>query len=139
MPAQNIIHDLLFLQQKSVPASNSNKDKQIVQDLKDTLIANSGIAAGLAANMIGKRKDILALYVGPFPVVIINPVIVKKSSPYTANEGCLCLAGERPAKRYQNIKIKYLNDKFEPEEQEFSGLTAEVIQHEMDHFQGILI
>lgn len=135
MTAQTIIHDQLFLKQKSSPATKN--DVQIVTDLLDTLVANKGRAAGLAANMIGKSKRIIALYVGPFPIVI--PVITKKSGKYTASEGCLSLSGERNTTRYQNIIVRYQNKNFEKKEQAFNGLIAEAIQHEIDHCNGILI
>lgn len=137
MTAQTIIHDQLFLKQKSAPATKN--DVQIATDLLDTLVANKDRAAGLAANMIGKSKRIIALYVGPFPIVMVNPVITKKSGKYTASEGCLSLSGERNTPRYQNITVRYQNKNFDKKEQAFNGFIAEVIQHEIDHCNGILI
>ena len=107
--------------------------------MKDTLIANNGKAAGLAANMIGVQKRIIALFVGPLPIVMLNPIIVKKADKYLAYEGCLSLEGERPTERYKKITVKYQNENFETRQQEFSDFVAEVIQHEVDHCNGILI
>lgn len=107
--------------------------------MKDTLIANNGKAAGLAANMIGVQKRIIALFVGPLPIVMLNPIIVKKADKYLAYEGCLSLEGERPTERYKKITVKYQNENFETRQQAFSDFVAEVIQHEVDHCNGILI
>ncbi|EEJ71834.1 peptide deformylase [Lactobacillus ultunensis] len=137
MTAQNIIHDQLFLSQKSTIANKG--DLKIAEDLRDTLLANRNKAAGLAANMIGKSKRIIAFYVGPFPFLMINPQIIKKSGEYLAKEGCLSLDGEREAKRYEKITVSYQNLNFEKETQSFSGFVAETIQHEVDHCNGILI
>lgn len=137
MTKQAITHDQLFLQVKSQPASPA--DLQVAIDLKDTLIANQGKAAGLAANMISKHKRIIALFLGPLPIVMINPVITAKSGEYLAQEGCLSLSGERSTTRYKNITVKYQNENFDTHTQQFSDFTAEVIQHEIDHCNGILI
>lgn len=107
--------------------------------MKDTLLANNGKAAGLAANMIGVQKRIIALFVGPLPIVMLNPIIVKKTDKYLAYEGCLSLEGERPTERYKKITVKYQNENFETRQQDFSDFVAEVIQHEVDHCNGILI
>ena len=107
--------------------------------MKDTLLANNGKAAGLAANMIGVQKRIITLFVGPLPIVMLNPIIVKKADKYLAYEGCLSLEGERPTERYKKITVKYQNENFETRQQDFSDFVAEVIQHEVDHCNGILI
>jgi peptide deformylase len=101
MTAQNIIHDQLFLSQKSTSANRS--DLKVAEDLRDTLLANRDKAVGLAANMIGKNKRIIAFYVGLLPLVMINPQITKKSGEYLTEEGCLSLSGERKTKRYRTI------------------------------------
>lgn len=137
MTQQNIIHDVMFLNQKSTPATKA--DIQAANDLRDTLVANSDRAAGLAANMIGVQKDIIAFFVGPLPMVMLNPKIIKKSGEYTTSEGCLSLDGQRSTKRYKDITVQYENLNFEKQTQDFTGFVAEVIQHEVDHCNGILI
>lgn len=132
-----IIHDTVFLSKKSLPAQSS--DIKIAQELRDTLVANSGIAIGLAANMIGKQKRIIAFFAGMLPMVMLNPKIIEKSGEYTAEEGCLSLAGTRKTKRYDKIKVEYRDMDFNKKTQEFTGLIAETIQHEIDHCNGILI
>ena len=137
MTAQNIIHDQLFLSQKSTSANRA--DLKIAEDLRDTLLANRDKAAGLAANMIGKNKRIIAFYIGPLPLVMLNPQIVRRSGEYLTSEGCLSLNGERKTKRYKIITVTYQNMSLETKTQEFTGFIAEVIQHEIDHCEGILI
>ncbi|MBL1071538.1 peptide deformylase [Lactobacillus kitasatonis] len=137
MTAQNIIHDQLFLSQKSTSANRA--DLKIAEDLRDTLLANRDKAAGLAANMIGKNKRIIAFYVGPLPLVMLNPRIIRRSGEYLTSEGCLSLNGERKTKRYKTITVTYQNMSLETKTQEFTGFIAEVIQHEIDHCEGILI
>lgn len=137
MTAQNIIHDQLFLSQKSTSANRT--DLKIAEDLRDTLLANRDKAAGLAANMIGKNKRIIAFYVGPLPLVMLNPRIIRRSGEYLTSEGCLSLNGERKTKRYKTITVTYQNMSLETKTQEFTGFIAEVIQHEIDHCEGILI
>ena len=137
MTAQNIIHDQLFLSQKSTSANRA--DLKIAEDLRDTLLANRDRAAGLAANMIGKNKRIIAFYVGPLPLVMLNPQIIRRSGEYLTSEGCLSLNGERKTKRYKTITVTYQNMSLKTKTQEFTGFIAEVIQHEIDHCEGILI
>lgn len=137
MTAQNIIHDQLFLSQKSTSANRA--DLKIAEDLRDTLLANRDKAAGLAANMIRKNKRIIAFYVGPLPLVMLNPRIIRRSGEYLTSEGCLSLNGERKTKRYKTITVTYQNMSLETKTQEFTGFIAEVIQHEIDHCEGILI
>lgn len=137
MTAQNIIHDQLFLSQKSTSANRA--DLKIAEDLRDTLLANRDKAAGLAANMIGKNERIIAFYVGPLPLVMLNPRIIRRSGEYLTSEGCLSLNGERKTKRYKTIMVTYQNMSLETKTQEFTGFIAEVIQHEIDHCEGILI
>ena len=137
MTVQNIIHDQLFLSQKSTSANRA--DLKIAEDLRDTLLANRDKAAGLAANMIGKNKRIIAFYVGPLPLVMLNPQIIRRSGEYLTSEGCLSLNGERKTKRYKTITVTYQNMSLETKTQEFTGFIAEVIQHEIDHCEGILI
>lgn len=137
MTAQNIIHDQLFLSQKSTSANSA--DLKVAEDLRDTLLANRDKAVGLAANMIGKNKRIIAFYVGLLPLVMLNPQITKKSGEYLTEEGCLSLSGERKTKRYRTITVTYQDMNLNTKTQEFTDFIAEVIQHEVDHCEGILI
>ena len=137
MTAQNIIHDQLFLSQKSTSANRA--DWKVAEDLRDTLLANRDKAVGLAANMIGKNKRIIAFYVGLLPLVMLNPQITKKSGEYLTEEGCLSLSGERKTKRYRTITVTYQDMNLNTKTQEFTDFIAEVIQHEVDHCEGILI
>lgn len=132
-----IMRDPMFLAQKSETATRA--DKQIALDLLDTLKANLEGCVGMAANMIGERKRIIAVSLGFAQVAMINPVITQKSGPYEAEEGCLSLAGVRKAKRYEQIEVEYLDLNFAPCRRRFSGFTAQIIQHEVDHCDGILI
>ena len=137
MTAQNIIHDHLFLSHKST--SENRADLQVAEDLRDTLLANRDKAVGLAANMIGKNKRIIAFYVGLLPLVMLNPQITKKSGEYLTEEGCLSLSGERKTKRYRTITVTDQDMNLNTKTQEFTDFIAEVIQHEVDHCEGILI
>ena len=137
MTAQNIIHDQLFLSQKSTSANRA--DLKVAEDLRDTLLANRDKAVGLAANMIGKNKRIIAFYVGLLPLVMLNPQITKKSGEYLTEEGCLSLSGERKTKRYRTITVTYQDMNLNTKTQEFTDFIAEVIQHEVDHCDGVLI
>lgn len=137
MTAQNIIHDQLFLSQKSTSANRA--DLKVAEDLRDTLLANRDKAVGLAANMIGKNKRIIAFYVGLLPLVMLNPQITKKSGEYLTEEGCLSLSGERKTKRYRTITVTYQDMNLNTKTQEFTDFIAEVIQHEVNHCEGILI
>ncbi len=132
-----IVRDQLFLSQKSQPATRM--DMQVILDLKDTLQANSDRCVGLAANMIGVSKRILVCAVGPMMLILVNPKILSREGPYETHEGCLSLDGERPAKRYRTIRVGYQDENFHPQERTFMGFPAQIIQHEMDHFEGILI
>ena len=134
---KEIVKDPLVLRKKSVPASPD--DVVTAQDLLDTLKANSERCVGLAANMIGVHKTILAAVIGKNPEIMINPVILKKSGAYETEEGCLSLEGVRKTKRYKTIKLEYLDIDFKKRIKTYSGFEAQIIQHEMDHFEGILI
>lgn len=137
MTVKKIIHNQMLLMQPS-EAANA-KDMKIAIDLRDTLLANRDKAAGLAANMIGKNKRIIAFYIGNIPMIMINPQIEDVSGEYTAEEGCLSLSGTRQARRYQNITVSYQDINLEHKIQRFSGFISETIQHEVDHCNGILI
>ena len=132
-----IVRDPLFLAQKSVPATEV--DKQVVQDLLDTLRANLDRCVGMAANMIGVRKNIIVVAMGPFQFAMINPVITKKKEAFQTEEGCLSLDGVRKCVRYQEIKVEYEDINFKRQRQKYSGWTAQIIQHECDHLNGIII
>ena len=134
---RQIVHDPLFLAVKSEPATEA--DKQVIVDLRDTLRANLDRCVGMAANMIGVRKRIIVFCNGPLQMIMINPRITAKSGEYEAEEGCLSLAGTRKAKRWQKITVNYQDQAFRQRTGTFEGFTAQIIQHEMDHCDGILI
>ena len=114
-------------------------DRQVINDLIDTLRANADICAGLAANMIGVNKKIIAVNTDYLIIVMNNPVIVQKSKPYDTEEECLSLEGSRSTTRYEHIEVEYLDINFQKRKEKFSGWVAEIIQHEIDHCNGILI
>lgn len=122
---------------KAQPATEA--DQQIVTDLLDTLKANREICVGMAANMIGINKAIIAVAAGPFEFAMINPVITEKSGEYQTEESCLSLEGARTCTRYQKIEVDYLDSAFQPKNGKYSGFTAQIIQHEIDHCNGIEI
>lgn len=132
-----IIHDPFFLAQKSEMATEA--DWQIAEDLLDTLRANLDRCVGMAANMIGVKKAIIVVAAGPIQFVMINPVITKKKGVYQTEEGCLSLEGVRPCTRYQEIEVDYQDQNFQKQHGKYSGWVAQIIQHEMDHVQGIVI
>jgi len=132
-----IMKDILFLGQKSEPATK--QDLSVGQDLQDTLQANRDRCVGMAANMIGVRKKIIIVNMGLINVVMYNPVILKKDSPYETEEGCLSLTGVRKTIRYENIEVEYLDSGWKKHRQKFSGWTAQIIQHEVDHLNGVII
>ena len=132
-----IMRDIFFLNQKSEPATPD--DKQVITDLLDTLKANSEHCVGMAANMIGVRKRIIVVNMGFVDMVMVNPVIIAKDGPYQTEEGCLSLPGTRPVTRYENIEVTYQDQHFNQYTRRFSGWTAQIIQHEIDHCDGIII
>lgn len=134
---RNIVKDVSFLAQKSEIATKD--DVGVVNDLIDTLNANLDNCVGMAANMIGVKKRILVFTVGSIIVPMINPVILKKEKTYEAEESCLSLIGFRKTIRYENIEVEYLDINFKKHKQVFTGFTAQIIQHEVDHFEGIII
>ena len=134
---KELMHDPIFLAGKSEVATK--EDLQVAQDLLDTLMAHSESCVGMAANMIGVNKRIIAFDNGGTYMVMFNPEIVKQEGPYSTEEGCLSLPGKRPAKRYRSIKVKYQNETFQTRLKTFTGWTAQIIQHEIDHCNGILI
>lgn len=134
---QPIMKDQTFLAQKAETATKD--DLQTADDLLDTLRANAAGCVGMAANMIGINKRIIAFDNEGTYTVMLNPVIVKQSGPYEAEEGCLSLTGTRKTKRFQTIKVQWQNEKLQTRLKTFTGWTAEIIQHEIDHCEGILI
>ena len=134
---REICRDETFLSQKAAPATAD--DLATAQDLLDTLTAHKDSCVGMAANMIGVCKRIIAFDNEGTYMVMFNPVIVRQSGPYEAQEGCLSLAGVRKTKRFQTIKVQWQNEKFQTRLKTFTGWTAEIIQHEIDHCEGILI
>ena len=134
---KKIMRDPLFLAQKSVNATET--DKQVVVDLIDTLRANLDRCVGMAANMIGVKKNIIVVATGPFQIAMINPVITAQSGEYETEEGCLSLNGVRDCTRYQEIEVDYLDRNFKKQHGKYSGWTAQIIQHEIDHCNGIVI
>ncbi len=161
---KKIMRDPFFLAQKSEDATEA--DRQVVIDLLDTLRANLDHCVGMAANiregkvrmrhacmsacerardrvrqheMIGVRKNIIVVAAGPFQFAMINPVITKKSGAYQTEEGCLSLDGVRPCTRYEEIEVDYLDQNFKKQHGKYTGWTAQIIQHEVDHCRGVVI
>ena len=134
---REICKDEFFLSIKAQPATAD--DLGVAQDLLDTLIAHRDGCVGMAANMIGVNKRIIAFDNDGEYMVMLNPVIMKRSEAYDAEEGCLSLTGTRKTKRYQTIKVQWQNEQFQTRVKNFSGWTAHIIQHEIDHCEGILI
>lgn len=134
---REIMRDEAFLAQKAEPAMLT--DLSIAQDLLDTLAAHKDSCVGMAANMIGVNKRIIAFDNEGKYMVMFNPEVIKKSEPYQAEEGCLSLSGVRKAKRWKSIKVQYQNEKFQTRFKTFTGWTAQIIQHEINHCDGIII
>ena len=132
-----IMKDPIFLAQKSAPATVP--DLPVAQDLRDTLAAHRDGCVGMAANMIGVARRIIIFDDYGSATVMFNPEIVKCSGAYETEEGCLSLSGTRKAKRFRSIKVKYQNERFETRLKTYTGFTAQIIQHEIDHCNGVLI
>ena len=132
-----IVKDELFLAQKSEDANK--EDASIIEDLIDTLRANIEECVGMAANMIGVKKRIIVFAAGELIVPMVNTVILKKQNRYEAEECCLSLTGFRKAIRYEEIEVEYLDANFNKQKQKFTGFVAQIIQHEIDHCNGIII
>ena len=133
-----IVRDVFFLSQKSEPATKA--DLSVGHDLMDTLRANRERCVGMAANMIGIKKNIIIVNMGMLDVVMFNPVLLKADTPYETEEGCLSLlGGPRPCKRYKTIKVQWQTAEFQTRIKTFTGWPAQIIQHEIDHCDGILI
>ena len=134
---REICKDEAFLAQKAELATP--EDLQVAADLLETLEHHREGCVGMAANMIGVNKRIIAFDNEGIYLVMFNPEIVKKSGPYQAEEGCLSLTGTRPARRWKTIKVRWQNEKFQERLKTFTGWTAQIIQHEVDHCEGIII
>ena len=135
---REVVHDPILLAGKSEPATM--EDLQIAQDLRDTLVANKEACVGMAANMIGEYKRIIVFDNQGAYMTMFNPEIIKMTGPYDTQEGCLSLlGGPRGCKRYQTIKVQWQNENFQTRIKTFTGWTAQIIQHEIDHCNGVLI
>ena len=135
---KQLIHDPILLARKSEIATK--EDLQVAQDLLDTLTAHKDGCVGMAANMIGVQKRIIAFDNDGTYMVMFNPEIIKKSGPYDAEEGCLSLlGGPRKCRRYQTIKVQWQTAEFQTRIKTFTGFPAQIIQHEVDHCDGVLI
>lgn len=132
-----IMKDELFLSMPSEPATD--QDLCIGQDLLDTLAANADACVGMAANMIGVRKRIIVFDNAGTPELMFNPEIVHASNKYPTEEGCLSLGGVRPCERFRKIRVSYQDESFVPHEKSFTGFVAQIIQHEIDHCNGVVI
>ena len=132
-----IVKDPIFLARKSAPASP--EDAEVARDLRDTLEAHREGCVGMAANMIGVSKRVIIFDDGGKATIMFNPEILRRSEPFEAEEGCLSLSGTRKTKRYRTIKVRYLNELFQQRMKTYTGWTAQIIQHEIDHCDGILI
>ena len=132
-----IMRDMMFLSQPSENATM--EDRQVISDLVDTLNAHLDGCVGMAANMIGVRKRIIVVRMGSVSMPMVNPVIVSKAGEYDAEEGCLSLMGVRKCKRWQQIEVSYQDASFLPRRQKYSGWIAQIIQHEIDHCNGVII
>ena len=132
-----VVRDSIFLGQKSAEATR--QDLRVGQDLEDTLWANRARCVGMAANMIGVKKRIIIVSLGLTSLVMYNPVITEKDTPYETEEGCLSLTGVRKTTRYQNIEVEFRDSDWKKQRHRYSGFAAQIIQHEVDHCDGILI
>ena len=128
---KQIMKDVFFLGQKSEPATKA--------DLQDTLQANRAGCVGMAANMIGVKKRVIIVNMGFVDIVMFNPVLLSKNTPYETEEGCLSLTGVRKTTRYENIEVEYYDMNWKKQRQKLSGWPAQICQHELDHLEGILI
>ena len=134
---KSVVKDVFFLGQKSDEATKN--DLTVGKDLQDTLAENREHCVGMAANMIGVKKRVIIVNVGIVDLVMYNPVIVAKDSPYETEEGCLSLIGVRKTTRYQNIEVEFTDNTWNRQRKKFSGWTAQIIQHECDHLEGMVI
>ena len=134
---KSIVRDVMFLSQPSENAAPA--DQQTIIDLVDTLNAHLDGCVGMAANMIGVNKRIIVVRMGPLSMPMVNPVIISKSGEYQAEEGCLSLTGVRKVKRWKEIEVSYQDAAFIPRRQKYTGWIAQIIQHEIDHCNGVIV
>ena len=134
---KQIVRDIFFLGQPSEPATQA--DLSVGRDLLDTLQANRDACVGMAANMIGVKKNIIIVNMGLIDVVMFNPVIISRRGRYETEEGCLSLEGVRKTTRYQEIEVEYYDSSWKKQRQKLSGWTAQIAQHEIDHLSGKII
>lgn len=134
---KQIVRDIFFLGQPSEPATQA--DLSVGRDLLDTLQANREACVGMAANMIGVKKNIIIVNMGLIDVVMFNPVIISRRGRYETEEGCLSLEGVRKTTRYQEIEVEYYDSSWKKQRQNLSGWTAQIAQHEIDHLSGKII
>ena len=134
---RSIVRDTFFLSQPSLPATADDLDA--ARDLYDTLDAHREDCVGMAANMIGVLRRIIAVRDGETIFVMLNPEILKAAGPYRTSEGCLSLDGQRETTRYRSVKVKWQDEAFRTKIRTFTGFTAQIIQHEADHLRGVLI
>ena len=134
---KQIVRDIFFLGQPSEPATQA--DLSVGRDLLDTLQANREACVGMAANMIGVKKNIIIVNMGLIDVVMFNPVIISRRGRYETEEGCLSLEGVRKTTRYQEIEVEYYDSSWKKQRQKLSGWTAQIAQHVIDHLSGKII
>ena len=134
---KDIVRDTLFLSQKSTVTTKD--DAQVARDLQDILKAHRQTCVGMAANMIGYKKRTIIVSLGIMDMIMHNPVILSKKGEYETEEGCLSLSGQRATKRYREIEVEFEDINFKKQKQVFRDRVAQIIQHEMDHLEGILI
>lgn len=135
---KNIVKNDKFLSQVSINATI--EDKYIIQDLKDTLMANKSRCVGMAGNMIGELKNIIVILIDDKPFIMVNPKILNTFGlPYVTKEGCLCRTKQIETKRFEKIKVEYLDEDFKKRIKTFEGFVAQIIQHEIDHTLGIIV
>ena len=134
---KQIVRDVFFLGQKSEPATKD--DLQVGRDLQDTLHANRDRCVGMAANMIGVKKNIIIVNMGAVDIVMFNPVLVRGDGLYETEEGCLSLDGIRKTERYQEIEVEYFDFNWKKQKMKLKGWLAQIVQHEIDHLSGRII
>ena len=134
---KELMHDPIFLAGKA--EVSTKEDLPVAQDLLDMLMAHKKSCVGMAANMIGVLKNIIIVADGPRHLIMVNPTITEKTGKFETEEGCLSIPGIRPCTRYKNITVAYMDENFKKQRKRFSGWTAQIIQHEIDHCNGVLI
>ena len=134
---KSIVQDTFFLSQKAEEATKA--DLPLARDMQDTLTANADRCVGMAGNMIGVRKRVIIVHMDGKNVVMFNPVVTAKAGPYETEEGCLSLSGTRKTIRYETIEVEYRDVRWNKRRGKYAGFTAQIIQHEVDHLEGILI